>query len=272
MKSEICLADREGHVEVVLTSDMHLEAPNWHPEGYLIVNGGGAIYRLPFEAPELQRIDTGFAVRCNNDHGLSPDGRLLAISDSSEQGKSCIYILPVTGGTPERVTPEVPSWWHGWAPDGKRLAYVGARDGGPILLHTCSLDGSDEVCLTPGFDHVDGPDYTPDGAWIWFNGEKDGAVDLWRVRPDGRDLQRMTEGPDVDWFPHPSPSGDVVLFLAFPPGTKGHPAGLDVRLRLIPAGGGEPRDAVQIFGGQGSINVPCWAPDGSRFAFVRYSA
>ncbi len=271
MQSELCLCDLEGKVEVLLTHDGQIEAPNWHRDGFLIVNGGGRLFRVPLDVPALNPIDTGFAGRCNNDHGISPDGRTLVISDSTEDGKSCIYLLPIDGGTPRRVTPQTPSWWHGWSPDGAQLAYVGARNGGPILLYTCALDGADEACLSEGFDHVDGPDYTPDGAWIWFNGERDGAVDLWRVRPDGADLQRMTEGTSVDWFPHPSPNGRDVLYLAYPPGTKGHPGGVDVSLRLMPSEGGQARDLTTLHGGQGSINVPCWAPDGTRFAFVRYS-
>ena len=121
-----------------------------------------------------------------------------------------------------------------------------------------------------GFDHVDGPDHTPDGEWVWFNGEREGRVDLWRVRPDGSGLERMTGGETVDWFPHPSPDGRHVLFLAYPPETKGHPALLDVALRIMPAEGGESRAVLRLLGGQGTINVPCWAPDGRRFAFVRF--
>jgi Tol biopolymer transport system component len=179
--------------------------------------------------------------------------------------------MPVEGGEPVRVTPLVPSWWHGWSPDGERLAYVAAREGAPILPYTCRLDGSDERLLVDGFDHVDGTDYTPDGTWIWFNGEREGRVDLWRVRPDGSGLERMTDGETVDWFPHPSPDGSLVLFLAYPPGTRGHPAMLDVALCVMPAEGGEAREVVRLRGGQGTINVPCWAPDGRRFAFMRFA-
>lgn len=272
MISELCLADLGGRVEVILRHEGHIEAPNWHPNGYLIVNGGGSIYRVPLDAPRLEPIDTGFAVRCNNDHGISPDGQSLVISDSSRTEKSSIYVLPIDGGAPQRVTADTPSWWHGWSPDGSRLAYAGARDGGPVLLYTAELDGSDERLLTPGFDHVDGPDYTPDGAWIWFNGERAGQVNLWRIRPDGSDLQRMTDGPTVDWFPHPSPDNAHVLYLAYPPHTKGHPGGLDVTLCLMPTTGGATRELVTLWGGQGTINVPCWAPDGKRFAFMRFVA
>lgn len=272
MISELCTIDIDtGEVTVVLAHDGHIEAPNWHPDGYLIVNGDGRLFRVPLAAPALHPVDTGFATGLNNDHGLSPDGRMLAISDKTETGKSCIYLLPVGGGTPRRVTAEVPSWWHAWSPDGARIAYAGARRADqPISLYTCAVDGSDEICVTEDFDHVDGPDYTPDGAWIWFNGERDGAVDLWRIRPDGSDPQRMTGGGSVDWFPHPSPDGHHVVYIAYPPGTTGHPGGLDVSLRLMPASGGASRPLVDLHGGQGTLNVPSWAPDSRRLAFMRY--
>jgi Tol biopolymer transport system component len=272
MISELCTFTLStGETRVVLRHEGHVEAPNWHPDGSLIVNGAGRLYRVPLAAPALEAIPTGTVAGLNNDHGLSPDARTLAISAKSQDGASCIYLMPVEGGEPRRVTPRTPSWWHGWSPDGARLAYAAARDGGPVAVMTCATDGSDERRLAEGFDHMDGPDYSPDGAWIWFNGEREGRVDLWRARPDGSDLSRMTGGDTVDWFPHPSPDGRHVLYLAYPPGTEGHPAGLDVALRLMPQDGGEGREVVRLHGGQGTINVPCWSPDGAAFAFVRYA-
>ena len=272
MLSELCIFDLGANTtRVLLTHDGHIEAPNWHPDGYLIVNGGGRLFRVPLDAPELLLIDTGFAVCCNNDHGISPDGTWLVISDSSETAGSCIYSLPIAGGVPQRITTEVPSYWHGWSPDGATLAYVGRR-GGPFCLLTCPVGGGEEQVVTDAFDHVDGPDYTPDGDWIWFNGERDGAVDLWRIHPDGTGLEQMTDDVAVNWFPHPSPDGNHVLYLAYPPRTEGHPAGLDVALCLMPAEGGISRELLRLHGGQGTINVPCWAPDGGRFTFMRYIA
>ena len=270
MISEICTCDLDGTVTVVARLDGHFEAPNWHPDGYLIINGGGRIYRVPLDNPLPELIPTGDLANLNNDHGLSPDARTLAVSQTTGRGTSVIYLVPVTGGEPKRVTPLAPSWWHGWSPDGATLAYVGARNDGPVLLYTCALDGSGERLLTPDFDHVDGPDYSPDGKWIWFNGERDGSVDLWRIHPDGTGLEKMTTGPTVDWFPHPSPDGDWVVWLAYPAGTQGHPANLDVTLNLMPAAGGQGRVLVTLLGGQGTINVPSWAPDSRRFAFVRF--
>lgn len=272
MISELCLSDLDGTVEVVLRHKGHIEAPNWHPDGYLIVNGGGRLYRVPLDRPALHLIDTGFAVACNNDHGISPDGTQIVISDKSRTEQSCIYTLPIAGGAPQRITDDVPSWWHGWSPDGTTLTYVGARADRVIRLYTMGIATRTETLVCDGFDHVDGPDFTPDGQWIWFNGERAGQVDLWRLRTDGTDLEQMTDDDLVNWFPHPSPDGAHVLYLAYPAEIKGHPANLNVTLRVMPAGGGVPRDVVQLFGGQGTINVPCWAPDAKRFAFVRYVA
>ncbi|HPQ96557.1 MAG TPA: hypothetical protein PLN94_13300, partial [Thiolinea sp.] len=219
----------------------------------------------------LQHLDTGFATRINNDHGISPDGSRLIICDKTMHGSSSIYWLPVSGGTPQPITARQPSWWHGWSPDGCRIAYAARRGADPrIRIYTCLLNGDEETCLTRDFDHCDGPDYSPDGQWIWFNGERDGTVQLWRMHPDGSRLMPMTHDRRVNWFPHPSPDGKQVLYLSYPPGTRGHPPELPVQLRLLPAEGGEPEVLAAIRGGQGSINTPCWAPDSRRFAFFHY--
>ncbi len=270
MISELCIYRLdEGTSQVLLRHEGHIEAPNWHPDGYLVVNGGGRLFRVSLGNPAMLPIDTGHAIACNNDHGISPDGQSLVISDSSVTNESCIYTLPIAGGVPKRVTARVPSYWHGWSPDGHTLAYVGKRDGRFVLL-TCPVTGGDETCLNDSFDHVDGPDYSPDGEWIWFNAEREGEVDLWRIHPDGTGLQRMTDDIAVNWFPHPSPDGQHIVYLAYPYGTQGHPANLDVRLCLMSADGGPSRPLCDVFGGQGTLNVPSWALDSSAFAYVRY--
>ena len=82
-----------------------IEAPNWMPDGqHLLFNGGGRLYKLPVKGGQPQLLDTGFANRCNNDHGISPDGKRLAISDQTEDGKSRIYTLPIAGGKATPLT------------------------------------------------------------------------------------------------------------------------------------------------------------------------
>ena len=273
MRSELAIFDiSTGTVTSVLQTDRLIEAPNWTPGGAaLIVNGDGRLFRVVLGGtPSLDVIDTGFAVTNNNDHGISPDGQSLVISDHSAYGTSCIYTLPLSGGTPRQVTENMPSYWHGWSPDGATLAFCSQR-GGMFGIYTIAVAGGPETCLTGGLGHNDGPDYTPDGKWIWFNSTRGGTMQLWRMAPDGSALQQMTNDDHVNWFPHPSPDGKHVLYLAYKNGTEGHPRDRDVELRLMPAEGGRPRLLLPLFGGQGTINVPNWAPDSRRFAFVRYA-
>jgi len=259
-----------GDRRVVYHTSDHIEAPNWSRDGKtLFFNSNGRLYRLPATGGDPQPIDTGFATRCNNDHGLSPDGRLLAISDASRDEKSAIYIVPVEGGAPRPVTSLTPSYWHGWSPDGRTLAYCGARNG-EFDVYTIPVDGGDEKRLTtaPGLD--DGPEYSPDGQTIYFNSDRTGRMQIWRMKADGSDQTQVTSDEYNNWFAHPSPDGKWIVFLTYDGEVKGHPANKDVMLRLMPAGGGEIRVLAKLFGGQGTINVPSWSPDSTRLAFVSY--
>src|SRR5262249_41223450 len=64
--------------KVVYVSQSRFEAPNWLKDNKTIIyNAGGKIYKIPSTGGTPEAIDTGFAIRCNNDHGLSPDGKTL---------------------------------------------------------------------------------------------------------------------------------------------------------------------------------------------------
>jgi hypothetical protein len=259
-----------GDRRVVYHTRDHIEAPNWSRDGnILIYNCGGRLFKLPVTGGDPKPVDTGFAIRCNNDHGLSPDGRLLAISDASRGGESAVYIVPAGGGTPRLVTRNTPSYWHGWSPDGRTLACCGGRNG-EFDVYTISVDGGEEKRLTtaPGLD--DGPEYSPDGRFIYFNSDRTGRMQIWRMEPDGSGQAPVTSDGYNNWFPHPSPDGKWIVFLTYDGDVKGHPANKDVMLRLMPAAGGEIRVLARLFGGQGTINVPSWSPDSARLAFVSY--
>ena len=252
-------------------SSSHIEAPNWLADGEtLIVNGGGRILRIPVAGGEPELLDTGFATRCNNDHGVSPDGTQLVISDQSQgQGQSLIYTLPITGGTPQRITDAGPSYWHGWSPDGKTLAFCGQRHG-KFGIFTIPAQGGAEtrLTITDGLD--DGPEYSPDGEQIYFNSDRTGQMQIWRMKSDGSNLEQVTSNDYNNWFPHVAPDGAKMVFLSYEKEVTGHPPNKDVTLRLMALKTGEITVLGRFFGGQGTINVPCWSPDGRRIAFVTY--
>jgi Tol biopolymer transport system component len=266
--SQIKIYDfRTGEAEVVYETGDLIEAPNWTPDGnYLIFNGSGSLFRISAEGGKPDRIDTGDITAINNDHGISPDGMWLIITaDRPPQ----IFVLPEAGGQPRQVTTLAPSFWHGIAPDGNTLAYV-ARRNDQFDLFTIPTAGGEEVQLTDDAAHDDGPDYSPDGRYIYWNSDRDGDFNIWRIPAQGGQAERVTSDDMEDWFPHPSPDGKRMVMLSYPPGTEGHPANLRVKLRVMDLPDGEPRDLLELFGGQGTINVPSWAPDSQRFAFVEY--
>jgi hypothetical protein len=255
---------------VVYTTPGRIEAPNWTGDGrFFYCNGKGRIFRLPREGGEPQQIDTAFADRCNNDHGLSPDGTQLVISHHAQGGNSLIYTLPATGGTPKLLTELGPSYWHGWSPDGKTIVYCAQRNN-EYDIYAIPVQGGPETRLTTATGLDDGPEYSPDGKYIYFNSERSGTMQIWRMRPDGGEQQQVTSDDYNNWFAHPSPDGKWIVFLSYEKGVQGHPADKDVLLRLIPAAGGPPQFLARVFGGQGTINVPSWSPDSRHVAFVSY--
>jgi TolB protein len=258
---------------LVYSTRDHIEAPNWSHDGkFFIFNSEGRIYTLRTQGGLPQVLNTGVANHCNNDHGLSPDGKWLAISHEPEDD-SLIYILPAAGGEPKQVTHQGPSYWHSWSPDGKTLSYCAERQG-EFDVYTISAreaDAGKEKRLTdsPGLD--DGPDYSSDGQNIYFNSERSGRMKIWRMKADGSDQQQVTfDDQFVDWFPHPSPDGKWLVFLSYDKTVQGHPPNKDVALRIMPLSGGEPQVLARFFGGQGTINVPSWSPDSKSFAFISY--
>jgi TolB protein len=263
------LASKDRRV-VWTTTDL-IEAPNWSRDGLsLIFNSKGRLFRIPVAGGEPQPIDTGLATRCNNDHGISPDGTALVISDQSQGDRqSRIYTLPITGGRPKRITERAPSYWHGWSSDGQTLAYCAERNG-EFDIYTIPVEGGVETRLTTAKGLDDGPDYTADGQWIYFNSDRAGTMQVWRMRADGSAQEQVTNDEFQNWFPHPSPDGKWLVFLSYAGDVKGHPENKDVTLRVMPLAGGKIEVLARLFGGQGTINVPSWSPDSQQVAFVSY--
>jgi Tol biopolymer transport system component len=205
---------------------------------------------------------------------ISFDGKIIAISHGTkEDGKSRVYTLPVTGGTPHLVTPMGTSYLHGMSPDNKYLAYCAERNGN-FDVYIIPFEGGEEIRLTTAEGLDDGPEYAADGKRIWFNSVRTGLMQVWYMNADGSGQTQMTfDETRNSWFPHISPDGKLIVYISYQkddvnPGS--HPADKNVELRLMPAGGGESKTIIKLFGGQGTINVNSWSPDSKRFAFVSY--
>jgi Tol biopolymer transport system component len=272
-----------GRVSEILVSDKLLEAPNWVNDGKsLIINSGGHLYRLWLDTLSMELIDTGDISTCNNDHVISPDGTKIYFSADGH-----LYMIPITGGIPRKLSNDIGAagsyaytyWLHGVSPDDKWLSYVAVEPKGddPGGYRYCVLiptDGGQDIPIMDRDSLADGPEYSPDGKWIYFNaeigGKWPGHSQIFRMSAQDHQIRQLTFDTQTNWFPHVSPDGGRLVYLAYDKGTEGHPADLDVKIMLMASDGGEAREVHSFFGGQGSINVNSWSPDGRYVAVVEY--
>ena len=279
-RSELTVINADGSGrDVILVADEIIEAPNWHADGTtLVFNGGGELWRINIDGSGLKRIETGAIRALNNDHVLSPDGKTIYMSN---QDDGALYAVGIDGGEPRRVSNQHTTpfhyYLHGVSPDNSTLSYVaieGAGEHRRVNMFTIPTKGGPDHRLSDVSYANDGPEYSPDGKWIYFNSERDGKrpghAQCYRMRTDGTGIERLTDDDRVNWFPHPSPDGKQIVYISYPEGTLGHPPDKPVQLKMMPPAGGSHRELVALFGGQGTINVNSWAPDSTRLAYVAY--
>jgi Tol biopolymer transport system component len=267
----IGVEDNFRRAVVIASERAHLEAPNWSRDGKtLIFDREGQLWTAPAEGGPATRLDTGATTRCTGSHGLSPDGKWLAISCSrADKPETRVYILPSTGGEPRLVTENPWSYFHSWSPDGKTIAFTRPSHGSGNI-YAISVEGNGETALTTGSGISDDPDYSPDGKYIYFNSDRGGSMQIWRMLADGSHPEQITSDEFQNWTPHPSPDGKSILILSYNKDVTGHPANKDIALRILNVADGKIRVLVNLIGGSGTDNVPDWAPDSAHLAFVSY--
>jgi len=261
---------------VIQTGKGQMEAPNWSRDGKtLIFDRAGKLFTVPAAEgdgaiAEAKPLDIGNAGDCTGSHGLSPDGKWLAMTCTTpDHPGRRVYIIPATGGAPRMVTANPDSYFHSWSPDGKTILFTRPSHG-TLNIFAISPDGGEETALTTGTGVSDDPDYSADGKWIYFNSDRAGGMQIFRMHPDGTAPEQVTFDDKRNWTAHPSPDGKSILILSYEPDVTTHAANKDVTLRIINVADGKIRDLVKIVGGSGTDNVPNWAPDGAHFAFVSY--
>ncbi len=273
-----------GERTLIHESAESFEAPNWTTDGLKLIlnisgNGPdrGVLRTFDLATRRIEQLNTGPRVDNNNDHVLSHDGSMLAISNYDGDRKSTVFILPVGGSDdPERITD--PAWGHsylhGWSPDKKWIVYTANRND-QWNIYKVNVETKQEVQVTANEHLDDGPEFSPDGEWIFFNSTRTGLMQIWKMRPDGSEQQQVFEDGFQNWFPHISPDGKWMTIISYNADevvANDHPYYKRVYLRLMPVDGSQPPKVIAyVYGGQGTINVPSWSPDSRKIAFVSNS-
>jgi TolB protein len=261
-----------GHREVLASDNGSWQAPNWTPDGKtLIYNASGKLYNFDINTRISSVLNTDFAIKNNNDHVLTFDGKQIGISHHAKEtnGQSVVYTVPIEGGVPKRITELSPSYFHGWSPDNQFLLYTAQRNG-DFDIFKIAKDGGKEIQLTTAKGLDDGSEYSSDGKHIYFCSTRSGLMQVWRMDPDGKNQVQLTSDEMNNWFPHVSPDNKWLVFISFPkevPADK-HPFYERVYIRLMPIAGGKAKVIGYLYGGQGTMNVPSWSPDSKKIAFV----
>jgi TolB protein len=268
--------DQFRRAMVIRSAPVAMQSVNWNAGGRILyVHEDGRVKGIPLLDPaaggEARDIDTGGLEGCSGNFGLSPDGSMLALScERPGHGAHAIYLLPSAGGASPRqlTTGSAGSFFHAWSPDGRTIAFTrGSASRADIF--TIPAAGGTETRLTT--DTVnDGPDYSPDGQFLYFDSARSGSLQIWRMHPDGSAAQQITADDRQNSSPHMSPDGKTLAFLS---GPRHAAAGIgDASIRIMSGGeglGGDGliRTLVDFQGDRSSFAMYSWG-DANHLAFI----
>jgi len=189
---------------------------------------------------------------------FSPDGSQLAFLSDREK-PNCLWVLPMTGGEPRRITDRdgvVKDF--DWSPDGRRLAYTCQP-----LTQREKLERDekhDELKKQPQFRHIRRLTHKLDGVGFW-NGQ---YTHVYVVGVDGGKPRQLSRGDYDDSEPRFSPDGRRISFVSNR--TADPDRNFDQSdLYVISAAGGR---LQKITRGTGERRFHSWSPDGRTIAYV----
>ena len=127
--------------------------------------------------------------------GFSPDSRLVTIwsrkSDGSRPGDINVLSVPVEGGALRSYLPDAAE--VAWSSDGRRLVYHTTAPGDPLFVRDLRQSSTQQIYVAPAGVHCHFPLWSPDDEFIYFvRGVPPDDWDVWRIRPTGGDLERIT--------------------------------------------------------------------------------
>jgi TolB protein len=255
----------------VFVAANRLEGPNWTADGKtLLFTRNGHLERVAAAGGTPEPVSVGKLSHLGSQHGISPDGANLAVTDG-QTGKAAVYVLPVTGGDPKRLTKQTPSYWQAWSPDGKTVLYTGTRKG-KNGFYTTPVEGGPETQINAGEGVNENPVYSSDGKYIYFDSDRTGTCQIWRMMADGSAQEQITDGADgfANSNPHVSPNGLQVAFVSTDKSGSVQAGDKDMKIRSMMLTTKAIRIIANLVGGDGTFDGEPWSPDSRTLSFVSY--
>jgi TolB protein len=203
---DLFVMDLEGGNVQRLTDSAEDELmPEWAPDGSKIAfyrgpaGGLGHIFVMSADGTNVQQITAG--PWSDERPDWSPDGTRILFA-SSRGTYFEIYSVKPDGSDVRRITSG--AWdklFPDGSPDGARIAYVAYDFALNVAsVHVVNADGSRDTALTNRAGIDQDPQWSPDGTRIVFPSNRDGGLELYTMKADGTDLQRVTwTGSDNEW-------------------------------------------------------------------------
>jgi Tol biopolymer transport system component len=247
--------------------------PVWSPDGstlaFLRVTDDGEAY---FAIPAAGGAERKFAdtdaledsATIRGSVSWMRDGKSLAVVRSENNKPPAIFIVPLDGGAPRRVT-DPPAGAPGdsnpsVSPDGQTIAFVRSAAGETGDVWLCDTKGGTLRQLTFDSRPTRGVAWTPDGHdLIYASTRFNNRWQLWRIPAFGGSSREVAIGARAANDPAIAPDGHRLAYTQTPSTSA-------IWLANLPAG--ENLHTRPIIRSEGREAFPSYSPDGRRIAWV----
>jgi TolB protein len=251
---EVFVSDMNGKNEKKIASYGEINLfPSWGTDGSIsyIAYEKGRISIYINEKPFPLKFDSQIDVQYQVSSGIvfSPDGKYFAVTLSSEDGNSDIFLVRIEDGKIVRRLTDYPGidTSPSFSPDGKSITFVSDRTGTPQLFIMDIESGQTNKISVP-YSYVTSPDWSPSGDEIAFNFRTDGdKFAIGKIAFPLMQFSQLTSGLDCDEDPSYSPDGKYILFTSNRSGVK--------KLYIMDSRG---RGQKSVTNGSGEFFTPAW--------------